>query len=84
MGGISFDAPFPLLYESAKKLTSTSRSYQLLIDAPAESLLSCSNLVRLSDKFCLPTTTLTRERPKGVSESTITNRIISFERIVCF
>ena len=35
MGGISFDAPLPLLYESAKKLTSTSRSYQLVIDAPA-------------------------------------------------
>ena len=36
MGGISFDAPLPLLYESAKKLTSTSRSYQLVIDAPAD------------------------------------------------
>ena len=48
-GGISFDAPFPLLYESAKKLTSTSRSYQLLIDAHAEqdlSLTVCCRRIR--------------------------------------
>ena len=50
VGGISFDAPLPLLYESAKKLTSTSRSYQLLIDAPADHL---STLVHLRGWLCI-------------------------------
>ena len=52
--GISIDAPFPLVSESAKKLTSTSRSFQLVIDATADQICTIPRKLSMGlAQFCL-------------------------------